>query len=85
MIKDFELMNKLKTQKNFKEAEPLAENLVKKLTNNSKTKITYIECLLNNCKIKEANDFLKNKISDEEKRLEEFMYLKCLCTYYDGK
>ena len=34
---------------------------------------------------KAVDDFLKNKISDEEKRLEEFMYLKCLCTYYDGK
>ena len=85
LIKEFEEMNKLKTQTNFKSAEPFAFNLVQKLTNHSPTKIIYIECLLNNCKIKDANDFLKNKISDEEKRLEEFMYLKCLCTYYDGK
>ena len=65
--------------------ELIDTNLVQKLTNHSPTKIMYIESLLNNCKIKEASDFLKNKISEDEKRSEEFMYLKCLNTYYDGK
>ncbi len=85
LIKDFDDMNKFKTQKNFKCAEPLAANLINKLILHSPSKIIYVECLLNNCKIKDANDYLKNKISDDEKRMEEFMYLKCLCNYYDGK
>lgn len=85
LIKEFEEMNRLKTQKNYKLLEPIAANLVKKLTMHSPTKIVYVESLLNNCKIKEASDFLKNGISDDEKRMEEFMYLKCLCHYYDGK
>ena len=85
LIKEFEEMNRFKTQKNYKMAEPLAANLVKKLNMHTPTKIVYVESLLNNCKIKEASDFLKNGVSDDEKRMEEFMYLKCLCTYYDGK
>jgi len=85
LIKEFEDMNRYKIQKNFKLAEPLAANLVKKLNMHTPTKITYIESLLNNCKTKDASDFLKNGISDDEKRMEEFMYLKCLSTYYEGK
>lgn len=85
LIKEYEDMNRYKTQKNYKNVELLAANLVKKLTSHSHTKMVYIESLLYNCRIKEANDFLKNNITDDEKRNEDFMYLKCLCNYYDGK
>jgi len=85
LIKEFEEMNRFKTQKNFKMVEQLAANLVQKLNMHTPTKIVYVESLLSNCKIHDASDFMKKGISDDEKRMEEFMYLKCLSTYYDGK
>jgi hypothetical protein len=85
LIVDYEELNKAKFTKDYKKCETLSYKLLQKCTDNQSIKLIYIESSLNNCKIQQALDFLKNKLSDDEKRNEEFEYLLCNAYYYDGK
>lgn len=80
-----ELM-KAKYANDYKKSEPLAESILQKCADYTKAKLIYVECLLKNCKIIEAINFLKNRVTEEEKhKHEEFCYFQALSMYYDGK
>lgn len=66
-------------------SEDLAKKLVQYCTEATNIKSIYIESLLQNCKVHEALSFIKHKLTDEEKKMEEFEFLICQAYYYDGK
>jgi hypothetical protein len=69
----------------YKTSEILAENVLSKCTEATQIKSIYIDSLLHNSKPQQAIDFIKNKLTDQEKRKDEFEYFLCQAYYYDGK
>jgi tetratricopeptide (TPR) repeat protein len=78
-------LNKAKFVYDYKTSETLAAKLLQKCSEDSKLKLIYLECLLQNCKPAQALTFIKSKVEDEELKKEEFHYLQCQAYYHDGK
>ena len=78
-------LNKSRFIYDYKTSEVLGEKLLQKCSEDSKIKLIYLESLLQNCKPEKALSFIKNKVTDEEMRKEEFHYLQCQAYYHDGK
>jgi hypothetical protein len=86
LLKNNEELMKAKYSNDFKKCEPLAECILNKCLDYTKVKLIYIETLLKNCKIIEAINFLKSKVTEDEKnKNEDFYYFQAMSMYYDGK
>jgi tetratricopeptide (TPR) repeat protein len=85
LIHTHEELKKAKFRLDYKEAELLADKLLKTNVETSDIKMIYIESLLQNCKVEEALKYIKRKLTDDEKKMEDFEYLLSLAYYYDGK
>jgi tetratricopeptide (TPR) repeat protein len=78
-------LKKAKFILDYKKCEQLAEKLINSLVDTTSNKLIYVESLLNNCKVSDAINFLRHKLNDQEKKMDEFEYLLSLAYYYDGK
>ncbi len=78
-------LNKAKFLYDYKSGEVHAAKLLQKCSEDSKLKLIYLECLLQNCKPALALTFIKTKVYDDEIKKEEFQYLQCQAYYHDGK
>lgn len=84
LILSIDELNRAKFVLDFKKTEALASNLLVHINDLRSLKLTYVEALLQNCKTQEAMKFIKRKLTDEERNLEEFQYLYCMACYHDG-
>jgi tetratricopeptide (TPR) repeat protein len=84
LIKSYEELKKAKFTLDYKKSEVLAEKLLKHV-DTTELKLIYIDSLLQNCKVDVAIRFLKEKLNQQEKKMDDFEYLLSLAYYYDGK
>jgi tetratricopeptide (TPR) repeat protein len=78
-------MNKSKFVHDYKKCEIMCDKLLKKNVETIQVKQNYLECLIKNDKIGIALSFIKSSLNDDEKKLEDFVYLSSLANYYEGK
>ena len=83
IISSHEEMNKSKFVHDYKKCEAMCEKIVNKVKT-SQVKLNYIECLIKNDKFEKALVFMRKEITDEEKKMEEFIYFASLANYYNG-
>lgn len=85
-MKNHEDIVKAKYVNDYKKCEGLGESILAKCIDFTKVKLIYIESLLKNCKIAEGIQFLKSRVTEDERaKNEEFNYFQALSMYYDGK
>jgi tetratricopeptide (TPR) repeat protein len=78
-------MNKSKFVHDYKKCEAICEKLFNKKVETIQVKQNYLECLIKNDNIEKALKFIKSDLNDEEKKMEDFVYLASLANYYEGK
>jgi thioredoxin-like negative regulator of GroEL len=69
---------------NFKKAEELSFSVLEKCTEFTEVKKLYIECLLQNNKPNEVIHFIRDKLNDEEKVMEDFDYYTAKALYFNS-
>lgn len=74
------------SKKNLSRSEEIAEAILKEAPEFTSVKLIYLESLLNNVKLDEAENFLIKRVNDEEKAIyEDFNFLLAVTYYYQGK
>ena len=85
IIGNYEKINEKIKDKRWDDVEILSNQLIAEVPAFGTLKQIYIESLLENCKFKEAINFINSKVTSDEKNKEhEFLYLLSKAYYYKG-
>ena len=85
LISNYENIHEKMKDKRWEDVETLSNQLITDAPAFGTLKQIYIESLLENCKFKEAINFINSKVtSDEKNKDHEFLYLLSKAYYYKG-
>jgi len=83
MTEKYNDIKKLQSKKEFQKIEALALNILSTCNEFTEIKIIYIEALLENNKPNDALIFIKNKLSQDELKLDCFKYYEAKAHYFN--
>ena len=85
LISDFDKITEKKNDGNWFEVEELSKKMLEETNAFVALKKIYIESLIENCKLKECIDFIKNEVTKEEKENDpDFNFQLAKSYYYKG-